>query len=354
MTKTVKSVMNKCKSCGNSLIFNPDEQGLCCVSCHSSLPLEKKLGLNKHDLQNEKELISHKNTDWAQSTQQMKCSNCGANVILQQFDTTSNCPYCDTQLIASQEQFSGLKPDSIIPFRFGKTKAEELFKNTLKNKWLVSSKFKKAINADEIQAYYFPSFAFDAECSTTYHGMLYNEYTVRDKDGNTKTEKRHFPISGIKNTVHSNLEIEASAKLTQYELNSIRPYNFAEALEYRDEFAFGYGLECYSNSLDETFATAKTLMDQKIKKDILSGYNYDGISTFSMNTSFNNPKYNYCMLPIYRFNYSHKNKQYSNIMNGQTGKLGGKYPKSGFKIALIVFGVLLLFLPFLLFIFSVI
>ena len=48
--------------------------------------------------------------------------------------------------------------------------------------------------------------------------------------------------------------------------------------------------------------------------------------------------------------FKYKNTNYSNIMNGQTGKLGGNYPKSGGKIALIVLAVLLfLSLPFIIF-----
>ena len=50
------------------------------------------------------------------------------------------------------------------------------------------------------------------------------------------------------------------------------------------------------------------------------------------------------MLPMYRINFNYKNKKYSNIINGQTGKVGGNIPKSKFKIALIVIGIILGFL----------
>ena len=39
-----------------------------------------------------------------------------------------------------------------------------------------------------------------------------------------------------------------------------------------------------------------------------------------------------------------KNKKYSNIINGQTGKVGGKVPKSKWKISLIVIASILAFL----------
>ena len=68
-------------------------------------------------------------------------------------------------------------------------------------------------------------------------------------------------------------------------------------------------------------------------------------------TSFYNQKYKYCMLPIYRINFSYKNKTYTNVMNGQTGSLGGDYPKSAGKISLVVIlSILGFLLPIILFV----
>ncbi|MBQ8615834.1 MAG: hypothetical protein IJ415_04635 [Clostridia bacterium] len=343
MKKEIKALSNKCSGCGDDIIFNPDLNCVVCPSCKQTKSIKPNSQYSKHGVENKADLLD-KNNEWASQNKTMSCPNCGAQVVLNKFQASSNCPYCNSELVASMEKFTGLKPDAIIPFKFGKEKAIEMFKEKIKNKWLVPSKFKKSISAKEVHAYYFPTFIFEADCHTRYEGRLYETYTVKDKDGNSETRRRYFNISGIKDTKHEGIEVEASTKLTQYELNLVRPYDKKQAQAYTDEYVYGFDLEYYSNSVNETYTQAQTIMKQDIKNQILRGYNYDGVDSFTMFNEFSNPKYSYVMLPMYRINYSYKNKNYSNIMNGQTGALGGDYPKSALKISMIVLLIMLAFL----------
>lgn len=343
MKKEIKALSNKCSSCGDDMVFNPDVSCVVCPSCKQTRQIKPNNSYLKHPVDGNSELID-KNTEWASQNKAMSCPNCGAQVVLNKFQAASNCPYCNSDLIASMEKFSGLKPDAIIPFKFGKEKAITLFKEKIKNKWLVPKKFKNSVSAKEVHAYYFPTFIFDAECHTSFEGRLYKTYTVKDKNGNSETKRRYFNIHGIKDTKHKGIEVEASTKLSQHELNLVRPYNKEQAQTYSDDYVYGFDLEYYSNSVHETYSQAQTIMKQDIKREILKAYDYDGIDSFTMRNEFLNPNYSYVMLPMYRINYSHKNKNYSNIMNGQTGTLGGDYPKSAFKITMLVLLFMLIFL----------
>ena len=353
MASKIKAMANKCSGCGDNLEFNPDASCLSCPSCKNMVNINSTLGMPKHKL-NEEKLSSHKNNSWASLVKSMQCPNCGAKVVLQTYETSASCPYCATSLIATKQMYDGIKPDSIIPFAFGKEKATEIFKQTIKNKWLVPKELKNSVSAEEVFPFYIPTFIFDAECSTSYNGRLFRYEDGEDEKG-TQRKRKYFTIEGKTDTTHNNIEIEASTKLTQFELNSIKPFNFEKANIYTDEFIYGYGLECYSNSLNETNNQAKTIIKQEIKNNILRDYKYDGIDYLDMLTTYKDEKYNYCILPVYRFNYSYKNKQYSNLMNGQTGKLGGDYPKSALKISLIVIlSLLLVFVPIIAIIMAVI
>lgn len=343
MKKEVKALSNKCDGCGYDLVFNPDTNSVVCSSCNKEIAIKTNKDYLKHDVDN-KETLKDKNTEWANQNKAMNCPSCGAQVILNKFQAASTCPYCNSELVVSLEKFNGLKPDAILPFKFGKSKAIQMFKEKIKNKWLVPSKFKKSVSAKEIHGYYFPSFVFDANCKTRFEGRLYEEYEVKDKDGHSETKRRYFTIKGVKDTRHENVEIEASTKLSQFELNLVRPYDLKQAQSYTDEYVYGFDLEYYSNSVSEAYSQAQTIMKQSIKRDILNNYHYDGVDSFTMFNEFSAPKYSYIMLPMYRINYSHKNKNYSNIMNGQTGSLGGDYPKSALKITMIVLLALLVFL----------
>ncbi len=348
MSEKLRATSSKCSGCGDDMHFCPETNSLMCPSCKKTSAIVASFGMPKHDI-NEK-LSTHKNQELQNQMADMQCPNCGATTVLHQYQTTANCPYCSTPLIASKSHFNGMQPDCIVPFKFGKEKAEEMFKQTLKGKWLAPKSFKNSIKANTISAFYFPSFVFEANSSTQYSGRLYNNKTVEDSDGSTHTERSYFPISGIMPCRHEGREIEASTHLTQFDLNVVRPYNLQEARIYSDEFVYGYSLEHYSSSVKETNAQAKAIFKQEIRNLILSKYTYDGVDYFEMVPTFTEEKYSYCVLPMYRINYSHKNKNYSNVMNGQTGKLGGKYPKSALKISLIVLGAIALFaIPLILF-----
>ena len=351
MSKKVNATISKCVSCGDELVFNPDLNCLFCVSCKSRIEIKSKNNLTKHNLNDNNEIESINNKDWAQQHKSMQCPNCGATSLLLNHDVSTSCAYCNTSLIAKNDQNNILQPDSIIPFGFGKQKAEEMFKENLKNNWFVSKSFKKNISANEINAYYFPAFLFDADCLSNYNGRLYKNEEFKDRNGLKEVRKKYFTINGTQITNHRNIEVEASNYLSQYELNAIRPYNFSLAKQFTNEYVFGYKLEKNSVSIMDSNKTAQRLIKDEIKDSVLKKYSYDGIENFELQTIFSNEKYNYCVLPIYKINYSHKNKNYSNIMNGQTGKLAGDYPKSKAKIMFIILLILMVFLlPILLFI----
>ena len=331
------------------MIFNPDKGALWCPSCQSEKAISSEGKYKKHSY------VAGQHTEedsqqWAQEIKAMKCPNCGAHVILQDYTVSGSCPYCSTGLVAETDKLIALKPDSVVPFKFGKEKAETIFKSKINRKWFVPKKFKKMVKAESIQAYYFPSFVYDADCVSAYDGRLYREHTRTDSEGKKHTTRSYFHIKGEEITNHRNVEIETSTKLEQRELKWVRPYDFSQAKEYTNEYISGYALECYSNSVDESYAVAESSMKDEIKRTILRHYNYDGVSYLNIDSKFSNQKYTYCVLPMYRINYNYKGKMYSNVINGQTGTMGGRVPKSGLKIAMcILLPILLLTLPVALF-----
>ena len=186
---------------------------------------------------------------------------------------------------------------------------------------------------------------FDANCSSEYVGRLYNVQTYRDSQGNVREKRKYFPISGRINTNHENIDIEASPNLSQIELSWIKPYDYRAAKHYTNDFVYGHSLECGNSSVKKLNVFAKEIIKSQINSSILRQYNYDGVDYLRTGTQYLNQKFCHCYLPLYRINFSYKNKKYTNVLNGQTGKLGGRYPKARWKIFLIV---LLIAFPFLL------
>ena len=92
----------------------------------------------------------------------------------------------------------------------------------------------------------------------------------------------------------------------------------------------------YDNDLEGCWDFAKSRIDARIRKGILSRYVYDKVAYLNVSTSHDRVTYKYVMLPVYVGNYNFNKKLYNFYVNGDTGKVWGKTPKSPIKIAIAV------------------
>ena len=343
--KKIISMQNKCVGCGANLVFNPKTQDLFCQKCDSHYKIEEAGDVLMHELtRNVSKDGNYQN--FVSENKMFKCPNCGANVILNQYEISNKCPYCEASLVIEENNFPGLKPDAVIPFQFNKEDAGNYFVNSVKKRFFVPNKFKKNIPESDIHGIYIPAFGYFTKTSSVYKGELYEEYEETDSEGNKVTNRNYFKISGIHNADFSDVMVESSSKITQGEINGFLPYKTQSKKSYSNEYILGYSVEHYNQTVQECIPTYKSIVDRSIRQQILSKYHYNGVNYLNISTEYNNEKYLYYLLPVYRFTYKYKNKQYVSYMNGQTGKLDSNVPKSGFKIALsILIPLLIVLLP---------
>lgn len=329
--------ISKCRGCGGNLVFSPEKQDLQCTKCGRHEGLAKIKGHSKHDyLQSNPEA----DLNWQAEGGTYRCKSCGCEVTLTGSEITKTCPYCGSGYVAEIQTLAGLKPDQIIPFAFSKNEALQIFKKGVKKKHFVPSAFKKNLPESKINGLYIPCFSFDADMNATYRGMLEEDYTTRDKDGNMKTQTRSFPIAGNFNANMRDIVVEAGKNMSQDVLQTILPYDHNKACEFDAGYLRGYFVEHYSDSLEESHEQAKNVMSSDARKEILSKYHYDRVTWFELNPYYSNEKYAYKFVPVYKFEYTYKNKKYITSMNGQTGQFQNNLPKSGWKIFGLVLGIL--------------
>lgn len=339
----LKNDSYKCKGCGATLYFDPTSQNLRCVKCSSTTPLANTKTFVRHNVTQQAEL-EREHSAWATDNKVFKCANCGANVIANKYEMSNTCPYCNNNLAISKDQLPGLKPDGIIPFKFNKEGANERFIQNVKRKFYVSGAFKRKLPPSKIKGTYIPSFIYDMQTTSKYEGVLYDTY-----HNNGQTTYNFKNISGTLNKKYANVIVESSSKLTQSQLKGILPYDTSKAIDYYNGYILGYTVEHYADTLATCEKIAQETIDAMIRRDILSQYNYDGVDKLDIKTVYSNKVFNYLLVPIYKFEYTYKNKPYSTYMNGQNGKIDNNLPKSIPKIILTVLIVMLIILlPFIL------
>ncbi len=326
----------KCDACGSNLLFDPEKQCLKCPHCGTEVSFVTKTAeelLLGHGLNNDRE--------WrADEAVVFRCDNCGAKVVMSTGETAKSCPFCGTAHVQKIEELAGIKPNAVIPFNFDDKSAIDYSKQWAKKRFYAPRKFKKNICADNVKGVYTPCFTFDSLTYSYYEGRIGTTHTrVRGSGKNRRVETYVVwrNISGTFNSKFDDVLITAGSKFSQKELNNLSPYQTNDSREYKENYLLGFMAYHYDSELTDCWEQAKSAMDKQIERSILSQYNYDKLSYLNVSTTHNDVTYKYVMLPVYVGNYKYKQKLYNFFVNGSTGKVAGKTPKSIFKILATVF-----------------
>ncbi len=328
----------KCENCGADMLYSPTTQGLSCPYCDSKKDIPK-IPTSKRNF-----FTECGNSVIDDSTSTYKCPNCGGEVVFDSYITSTKCPFCSATNIVKLADVPGLKPDGILPFLYTKEMAYEAGKAWIKRKFFALKEFKKNFKAENFNGVYVPSYLYTSDTYTTYNCRLGEYYyvTVRGSDGKSRRERRTrwFTVSGTLSKFFNDVAVEATRQITQKEFEKIDPYDTGNLEGYQREYLAGFSSEKCDATLDVCFETAKGIMAEGIRRDILSRYKYDVVGEYNATTSYPTVTFNYALLPVWIFGCKHKDKIYRYVVNGRTGQSYGKYPKSPSRIALVVLSAL--------------
>lgn len=340
--------LNNCPTCGGRVEFSPSDKKLKCEKCSNLFPIEYKSPKEKKRIVEAIHVDNDKGFEkWKESKRTFQCKNCGAQIILNKFEMTSKCSYCNTHSLVPTQDLPGLKPDAVIPFKISKEKANEQFKLRTKKKMFLPNDFKKNLPKTQIGATYLSSFSFGMDAFATYDGIRAVSRTVtrRVHTANgvrivTDTVTDYVPFSGNIEKLFDDIVVESSDKIEQYQINSILPYYFKECYEYNDDFLSGYSVGYYNQSIEDAVKVAEGQVLSTL--DTIIRNKHGNVTRLNIYPKYENQKYSYVLLPLYFINFKYKDKEYLNLMNGQTGVGSGSLPKSATKITFFTLFIILI------------
>ena len=276
----------------------------------------------------------------------MECEGCGAMVEVDATSTATTCPYCGSHYVLSKKQIESIIPDGVIPFKIDKYDVESIFTQWIKKRWLAPNILKTLYQKDKIQGIYMPYWTFDADTSTNYTAMGGINYEVEYEDSKgekrTRIETRWYPTSGHIDYFFDDVLVRASNKLSENILECIEPYNTKDIASYSPDYMSGYCAEIYTIDLKDAHDDAMNKMKNQIhymaESDVLR--RYDRVRAVRLHTSYSDETYKHIFIPVYSTAYTYKDKYYNVLINGETGKIKGEYPKSPVKIAAIIMLIL--------------
>ncbi|KHF32922.1 hypothetical protein CM49_04811 [Paenibacillus sp. P1XP2] len=107
-------------------------------------------------------------------------------------------------------------------------------------------------------------------------------------------------------------------------------------MPYKPEFLSGFVAERYNVSLRDGWSEARYRIDQALESRIKSKIGGDEIRNLEIDTGYYDRTYKHILLPLWNATYTFKNKTYHYMVNGETGSVSGKVPRSGWKITFFI------------------
>lgn len=324
-----------CPGCGGPLKYLPERCELFCEYCGKEIPLDGQKSKEENDFfEGQKE-----DNEWSHETKVVHCANCGADNVIDSSVMSITCPFCGSNQVVDTQELAGIKPHRIIPFKLSNTQITQNYFNFIKSRFFLPKTFRKKIPNLKISGVYLPVWTFDSFATSSYDGELGEHYTVRvgsGKNAHTEVRVRYFHINGVDQTIFDDLLINAGKMINQKELMKLAPFNTNQAIVYDKRYLAGFASEHYQLRLNPGWEAAKVRMNTIIKNKILGNYIYDEITYLNVNTSYNNIKYKYVLIPIWIGTYQYGKKSYYFLGNGESGKIIGNSPVSKKKILILV------------------
>ncbi|MFV2073563.1 MAG: hypothetical protein ACC742_13030 [Thermoanaerobaculales bacterium] len=289
---------------------------------------------------------------------EISCESCGAKVILEPTLRTARCPYCDSPSVIDRPATVD-RPDPVfvIGFAVDRAKAANRMRKWIGRKKLAPSGL-KGKTADRVTGVYVPTYLYSATSATIYSATIGEDYyeteVSRDSKGRTRvTRKRkteRYGLSGAHAAYVGDVVVTASHGIANHELEAIEPFDLDGLRRYTPAMVSGWISEEPSLTRDECLQLARgegRLVVGRMLNRFMPG---DSHRDLRPATKLRDESLDLVLLPVWIFaiRYDEGKPPIRILVNGQTGKVGGKIPTSWAKVLKIAAALLgLLSLPLL-------
>ena len=323
----------KCPCCGGAIAFDSTIQKMKCPYCDTEFEMDVLKGYDAELQDEEADNMDWETTaggEWEEGeTDGLRtyvCKSCGGEIVGDANTAATSCPFCDNPIVM-MGQFSGtLKPDLVIPFKLNKKAAKEGLVKHLTGKRLLPKIFKDQNHIDEIKGVYVAFWLFDTDVDAKVRYKATKVRTWSDSNYNyTKTS--YFMVHRGGSIGFEDVPVDGSTKMADDLMESIEPFNCAEAVDFQTAYLAGYLADKYDVTAEESIDRA----NERVKKSTEQAFaetviGYETVTAENTSVQFHGGKARYALYPVWLLNTTWNGNRYTFAMNGQTGKFVGDLP----------------------------
>lgn len=342
-----------CRQCGSATHYQVGSKQLACTACGHREAITERIDLiTEYSLDDALQAMRIK--PLSEPNLDVTCENCGATSEWDIHSLSDLCPYCKTPIAKLDTDNHRIQIEAIAPFIIEKQQAFKQLEKWFKGRWFAPSVLKQMSgHSKQFEGVYIPHWTFDSLTHTGYRGLrgvFYVEYQRQRRmvDGKVQivevpvTKTRWYPATGQVRLMFDDVLVLASMLIPKTIINQLRPWRLADVAPYTPQYVAGLKAKYYQLDLDDAFTVAQQKMSSDIDRAIRYDIGGDVQQIHQKQTRHQNSTYKLILLPVWHSAFEYKGKTYKTVINGQTGKIAGQYPKSPAKIAAAVIGALIL------------
>ena len=336
-----------CPACGAAAEWNPAKQALICPFCNTVSPAQVEHSttgeqvITEHDLVAALRAIPDNARGWQAKKTSVKCQSCQAISVFDAERVGQRCDFCGSSALVPYEEIKEVfRPESLLPMKISETQVRDSIRRWYGSRWFAPNKLKNAALTDTVKGLYIPYWTFDAQVHadwTAESGYYYYE-TESYTDANGKQQTRQVQrvrwqrSSGSVDNFFDDELVAASRGVQPDLLRKVEPFPTKELAPYQAGFLSGWVVERYQIDLVNAAQTARKVMDAKITSLCAQEVPGDTHRNLNVDADYSGQTFKHILVPVWLLTYNYGARGFQVVINGFTGAIAGKYPKSWVKI----------------------
>lgn len=320
----------KCPNCDGAMEFDSSSQTVKCPYCDSEFDVAAIEAANQAESLKDEIKWDGSDNRWSEDEETgmlvYSCNSCGGEIVADKTTSATQCPYCGNPVTIKGQLSGDLRPDLIIPFKLNKKAAKEAYKKHISGKRLLPKQFKEENHIDEIKGIYVPYWLFDCDArgSAVFGGIQTKTWSDRKF---RYTQTSHYDLYRSAEASFRAIPVDGSSKMPDDLMESVEPFNLADADEFKAAYLAGYYADRYDVSYEENAPRAnervKGSLMSEMKKTTLE---CSAVTEKRSSVSIESGRVRYALYPVWLLVSTYKGEKYTFAMNGQTGKTVGDLP----------------------------
>jgi hypothetical protein len=349
---TVAIEKHPCPACGAQAEWNPGKQKLVCPFCGTEAPyaISAEGKIEEIDLVRALRELPDDMRGWQTARRTVQCRSCKAVSVFDPTRVGQRCEFCGSpELVDYEEIKAPIRPQSLLPFKVSESAVREQIRRWYRSKWLAPGALKSRALVDTVHGVYVPYWTFDARVHCPWEAeaghYYYTTESYRDSQGRTQTRQvqhtRWEPASGVVDHFFDDEPVPGTTGVSIRLLKQVEPFMTNELVAYDTSYLSGFVVEHYQVVLLDAAKAGEEAMTRKLEQLCASQIPGDTYRGLQIHPTFSDRTFKHILVPIWLLTYTYGARVFQVVVNGHTGRMAGDYPKSPWKVALLVLGIII-------------